>query len=47
MLWTRFPNLLDGLELSRDIYRNPEGTPQGQNEYIHVCDFAIAGFSAE
>jgi tetratricopeptide (TPR) repeat protein len=46
-LCNRWPKRFGGQEMCATVFRNPEGTREGNNEYFQVSDLSVAVFSLE
>ena len=44
-LWIQWKYMYEGLKWSSDIYRNPGGTAERENEYSYITDWSINSFS--
>ncbi|MEJ2589758.1 MAG: tetratricopeptide repeat protein, partial [Deltaproteobacteria bacterium] len=46
-LFTKYRNLYEGLKITSEVYRNPDGTSKKMDEYFIVWDWGITPFSVK
>jgi hypothetical protein len=45
MICYQWEKVSDGLKYCADVYRNPDGTPEGKDDFLWINDFGIFTWS--